>query len=50
MKFAPKTGIPFRKLLLYPTELREHLASKETNHLIDSYLGSSEVIRMTGEI
>ena len=39
----------FRKPLLYPTELREHLASKETNHLIDSYLDSSEVIQMTGE-
>ena len=40
----------FRKPLLYPTELREHLSSKETNHLIDSYLESSEVIRMTGGI
>ena len=39
----------FRKPLLYPTELREHLASKETNHLIDSYLDSFEVIQMTGE-
>ena len=40
----------FRKPLLYPTELREHLSSKETNHLIDSYLESYEVIQMTGEI
>ena len=40
----------FRKPLLYPTELREHLSSKETNQLIDSYLESSEVIQMTGEI
>ena len=40
----------FRKPLLYPTELREHLASKETNHLIDSYLESSEVIQMKRQI
>ena len=40
----------FRKPLLYPTELREHLSSKETNHLIYSYLESSEVIQIEGEI
>ena len=40
----------FRKPLLYPTELRERIASKETNHLTGSYLESSEVIQMTREI